>query len=118
MIDLQSLRDIDFYNLKRVGILLTAHPKQQRWWSPVLLSLENYPGPLILSYDELDTAMIPDEILSRFAAVVVTGHRAGYLKHAHGELICMREGFAAAADLNIDYVLKLGFDELFITLGR
>jgi len=111
MIDYQALRDIDFYNLKRVGILLTAHPRQQKWWEPVLLSLENYPGPLVLAYDDIDTKPVPAGILIRFASVVLTGYKAGYLKHAHGELICMREGFTAAAELDIDYVLKLGFDE-------
>ena len=111
MIDYQELRDIDFYGLKRTAIVLTAHPKQQKWWAPVLLSLENYPGPLILAYDDIDTKMIPAGILLRFEKVVVTGYQAGYLKHAKGELICMREGFAAAAGLDVDYCLKLGFDE-------
>jgi len=110
-IDYDALRAMDFYKLKRVGVLLTAHPRQQKWWFPVLLSLECYPGPLILAYDDTDTSPIPPEILERFERVVVTGYRNGFLKHAKGELICMREGFAAAAGLDIDYVLKLGFDE-------
>lgn len=98
-------------DLKKTAILLTAHPAQQKWWASVLLALEPYPGPLILAYDDLDTAPIPDAILSRFAYVVSTGYHAGVLGQGKGELLCLRNGFRAAADIDLDYVLKLAFDE-------
>ena len=98
-------------DLSRIAILLTAHPKQQKWWSPVLLSLERYPGPLALAYDDIDLTAIPFRILSRFEAMVTTGHPAGQLGQGPGELVCLREGFRAVTKLDVDYVLKLGFDE-------
>lgn len=98
-------------SLKDIAIVLTAHPKQQKFWAPVLQCLENYPGPLVLAYDDIDTAMIPQEILMRFAVVVVTGFRPGILGHGPGELMCMQKGFDAAAKLGAEYVLKLGFDD-------
>jgi len=95
-------------DLSKTGILLTAHPRQQKWWAPVLLSLELYPGPLILAYDDIDLVMIPDHVLSRFARCIATGGPYG---HGRGELVCLQKGFAAATRLAVDYVLKLGFDE-------
>lgn len=97
----------------KIAILLTAHPKQQKWWDSVLLSLERYPGPLVLAYDDIDLAAIPFRILSRFEGMASTGHPAGELGHGPGELVCLREGFRAVTnlDVEIDYVLKLGFDE-------
>jgi len=97
--------------LKDIAIVLTAHPKQQKFWAPVLQCLENYPGPVVLAYDDIDTAMVPPEILMRFAAVVVTGLPAGCLGHGPGELMCMKKGFAAAELMGAKYVLKLGFDD-------
>jgi len=99
--------------LSRIAILLTSHPKQQKWWESVLLSLERYPGPLVMAYDDIDTSAIPVGIFMRFASVVVTGFHAGSLGHGPGELTCLREGFRAVTklDVEVDYVLKLGFDE-------
>lgn len=97
--------------MKKTAIVLTAHPAQQKFWPPVLQCLENYPGPLILAYDDSDTAPIPDEILIRFAAVAVTGRPAGQLGHGPGELLCMKKGFAAAELMGAEYILKLGFDD-------
>jgi len=97
--------------LKDTAILLTAHPRQQKWWAPVLLSLERYPGPLVLAYDDIDTAPIPAAILERFAAVVVTGTPAGSLGQAIGELVCLQLGLRAVVALGAACVLKLGFDE-------
>ena len=98
-------------NLSRIAMVLTAHPQQQKWWAPVLLSLERYSGPLILSYDDRDCSAIPPEILSRFSTVAATGYPAGHLGLSTGELVCLREGFDAATELGMQYVLKLGFDE-------
>ena len=98
-------------DLNKTAIVLTAHPKQQKWWRPVLLALEGYPGPLILAYDDIDFEPIPDDIVRRFAIITITGYQAGKLGHGRGELVCMRNGFVAAEQMDIDYVLKLGFDE-------
>lgn len=98
-------------DMSRIAILLTAHPKQQKWWAAVLLALERYPGPLVLAYDDQNTECIPGEILSRFEHVVVTGEPAGAMGHGKGELVCLLEGFRAIAKLPVDYCLKLGFDE-------
>lgn len=99
-------------SINETVILLTAHPRQQKWWQSVLLSLENYPGPLVLSYDDIDIAMIPAEILKRFDSMVTTGIETGKLGHAKGEIACIKNG------LNIInrswphyYCLKLGLDE-------
>lgn len=92
----------------KVAILLTAHPRQQKWWTSVLLSLENYPGPLILAYDDLDVKMIPDNVTRRFSRIVCNDKIYGL---ARGELVCIRNGLRAANELDVSYVLKLGFDE-------
>ena len=93
------------------AIVLTSHPKGQKWWAPVLLALERFGGPLILAYDDRDLAAIPPAILQRFALAKATGYPAGELGHGRGELFCMKLGFEAAADLGVPYCLKLGFDE-------
>ena len=98
-------------DLNKTAIVLTAHPKQQKWWRPVLLALEGYPGPLILAYDDIDFEPIPDDIVRRFAIITITGYPPGKLGHGRGELVCMRNGFVAAEQMDINYVLKLGFDE-------
>jgi len=97
--------------MKKTAIVLTAHPAQQKFWAPVLQCLENYPGPLILAYDDIDTAMIPPEIMMRFADAVVTGYEPGALGHGPGELLCMKLGFDAADKIGAGYCLKLGFDD-------
>lgn len=97
--------------MKDIAIVLTAHPRQQKFWPPVLQCLENYPGPVILAYDDIDTAMIPPAIMMRFADAVVTGYKPGVLGHGPGELLCMKKGFEAAAGLGAEYCLKLGFDD-------
>jgi hypothetical protein len=96
--------------LSRIAIVLTAHPGQQKFWAPVLLSLEGFPGPLVLAYDDLDTACLPPDVTKRFAAIVVTGFAPGRLGHGPGELVCMRAGFAAARDQGAPCVLKICFD--------
>jgi len=101
----------DWEQIERTAIVLTGHPRQQKWWPSVLISLERYPGPLVLAYDDVDTSAIPPDVLERFSAVAVTGYPAGELGQSRGELVCLRIGFAAAAGLDIDYCLKLGFDE-------
>jgi hypothetical protein len=98
--------------LEKTPILMTAHPKQQKWWRSVLLSLENYPGPLILSYDDIDTEQIPPDIFERFESCVTTGVPAGTLGHARGELICIKNGLDIIVRHWPDcHFLKLGFDE-------
>lgn len=97
--------------LDEIAIVLTAHPKQQKWWAPVLLSLEGYPGPLILAYDDIDLAPIPADILERFTSSRATAFPAGELGHGRGDLLCMLIGFDAAWRLGARYCLKLGFDE-------
>jgi len=94
--------------ISKVAIILTAHPRQQKWWTSVLLSLENYPGPLVLAYDDVDVKTIPDDITKRFSRIVCNGRPYGLAK---GELICIRNGLRAAAELDISHILKLGFDE-------
>jgi len=98
-------------DLSKVAIVLTAHPRQQKWWATVLLSLEGFPGALILAYDDIDLDPLPASILERFTIAQPTGYASGTLGHGRGELVCMRIGFLAAAELGAEYVLKLGFDE-------
>jgi hypothetical protein len=97
--------------LEQCAVVLTSHPRQQKWFEPVLIALENYPGPLIMVYDDVDLAAIPDEILRRFAIAEPTGYPAGQLGHGRGELVCMRQGFRLAAELAAAFCFKLGFDE-------
>jgi len=97
-------------SLKDIAIVLTAHPAQQKFWAPVLQCFERYPGPMILSYDDIDTAMIPQEIMMQFDETVVTGYPPGQLGHEPGELVCMRNGFQAAGRAGCEYVVKIGFD--------
>lgn len=99
-------------DLSKVAIVLTSHPKQQKWWAPVLQSLEGFPGPLVLAYDDIDVSQIPlIEIALRFKAVRALGYVPGFLGHGRGELVGMKAGFEMARDLGAEYCLKLGFDE-------
>lgn len=95
---------------ERIAILLTAHPRQQKWWESVLLSLELYPGPLILAYDDIDIDYIPRDIKSHFKKIITTGY-PGRLGLARGELACLKKGFQEVTKLDVDYCLKLSFDE-------
>ncbi|MHC4712979.1 MAG: hypothetical protein ACYTAN_06870 [Planctomycetota bacterium] len=101
----------DDARLQAIAILLTAHPRQQKWFESVLLSLEDYPGPLVLAYDDSDLACLPAHIVRPFARAVVTGFASGVLGLGCGELTCLQVGFRAVAELDVPYVLKLGFDE-------
>lgn len=99
-------------DLSKVAIVLTSHPKQQKWWAPVLQSLEGFPGPLVLAYDDIDmdqVTLIHTGLL--FKAVHCSGYVAGFLGHGRGELVGMKAGFEMARDLGAEYCLKLGFDE-------
>ncbi len=99
-------------DLSKVAIVLTSHPKQQKWWGPVLQSLEGFPGPLVLAYDDVDASRIPlIKTGLLFKAVRTTGYPAGFLGHGRGELVGMKAGFEMARDLGAEYCLKLGFDE-------
>jgi len=97
-------------SLKNIAIVLTAHPAQQKFWSPVLQCFERYPGPMILSYDDIDLKQVPADIIRRFDATEVTGYPPGQLGHGPGELVCMRNGFIAAAWSGYEFVVKIGFD--------
>jgi hypothetical protein len=107
----------DKHELSDVAIVLTSHPRQQKWFEPVLLALENYPGPAVWVYDDLNLGGIPEWFISRFERqftnfrILCTGYPASQLGHGRGELVCMRAGFLAAAELGARYCFKLGFDE-------
>ena len=95
---------------EKIAILLTGHPRQQKWWAPVLLSLERYPGPLVLAYDDIDVDYIPQDIKSHFKKTTTTGY-PGRLGLARGELACLKRGFQEVIKLDVDYCLKISFDE-------
>ena len=98
-------------DLSKVAIVLTAHPRQQKWWGPVLQSLEGFPGPLVLAYDDVDLRQLPPADLLRFAETRCSGYVPGFLGHGRGELVGMKAGFEMARDIGAEYCLKLGFDE-------
>jgi hypothetical protein len=99
------------HELSDVAVVLTSHPRQQKWFEPVLLALENYPGPKVWIYDDLNLRPVPTTIWDQFNFAAATCYPAGQLGHGRGELVCMRAGFRAAAEIGASYCFKLGFDE-------
>ena len=97
--------------LDEIAIVLTGHPRQQKFWGPTLLCLERYPGPIVLAYDDIDTKALTGHIGSPIQRVVVTGFEPGRLGHGPGELVCMQKGFDVAAEWGAPYAVKLGCDD-------
>jgi hypothetical protein len=99
-----------------VGVLLTAHPRQQMFWEEALPNWTDSPFYVLLGYDDVDCEKIKKP-LEKFPGVkdcFATGHRYGHVK---GELLQMKMGAKILAEKGFQYMLKSAADYNIYPMG-
>ena len=97
--------------LSQVGVLITSHPQQIRFWEHGLYSWLNYPFYLLLGYDHTDFNGVPmDKFVPPVTETFVTGKPFGKNGHLKGELWQMKIGGEILRDRGFKYFYKTAAD--------
>jgi len=97
--------------LDKLGILITSHPKQQKFWKYGLGSWEGCPLFLLMGYDDENTDELPlDQIMPPVNEMFVTGRPKGHIGHFKGELVQMRQGGLLLQEKGFEYIFKTAAD--------
>lgn len=101
--------------LSELAVLVTGHPRQQRFWDLAFESWAGYRGFMLLMYDDITTERIDDfcESLRQDGLnlrVVPGGYEKGYLGHVRGELLLMQKGGLILRDSGYRYLYKTAAD--------
>ena len=96
------------FDLKEMGVVLTASPYTQRWFHQGIGSYQDwFGGPIILVYMDDDADMLP---LSDFMPPVTHVITPGVIGHRTGELWGIKCGVEKLRELGIRYVYKSAAD--------
>ena len=100
------------FDLSNVGIVLTSHPKHQKFMDQGIRSYEGWSGgPIILSYDDENVSKLPmDSWMPPITHTVCSGKKPGKLGHVRGELFLMTIAGELLEELGIEYVYKSAAD--------
>jgi hypothetical protein len=99
------------FDPKTVGVLLTSHPRQQKFWDACLPCWDNSPFYVLMGYDDVNIDKI-EEPMSKYKGIndiFWTGQRTG---HVRGELLQFKMGFTRLYKMGFHYALKVGADHL------
>ena len=70
-----------------IGVLVTSHPKQQKFWNQAFATWAGFPHYMLLGYDDENIDGVPiEQFMPPVKAIFYTGYKAGYLGHFRGEL--------------------------------
>ena len=96
---------------EKLGVLVTAHPKQHIWMDQAFASWAGYPGKMLLGYDHTDIDDLPiDRWRPPVTETFVTGKPAGQYGHFRGELWQMKIGGRILAERGCEYIYKTAAD--------
>ena len=93
--------------LDNFAIMMTSHPKQQRWLERTLESFEGCSYPIYFGYDDNKVPRELEELIPE--DINVTGYPKGKLGHARGELFQMQ--------MLIDLIKEDGYKYFYKTAG-
>ena len=97
--------------LEKLGILITSHPKQQKFWKYGLGSFEGCPLYILMGYDDLNLNEVPlDEIMPPVNETFVTGLPKGKIGHFRGELEQMKKGGQILKEKGFEWIFKTAAD--------
>jgi hypothetical protein len=100
--------DRRFYNL---GVLVTSHPKQQKFWQQAFASWAGFPGYMLMGYDADSWDGVPMEwFMPPVTVKFLTGHKAGALGHFRGELEQLKYGGKLLQAAGKEYFYKTAAD--------
>jgi len=94
-----------------LAVLITSHPKQQKYWQQALGSWRDYPHYILMGNDDDTWEGIPlDNIMPPVKDLFLTKYKAGYLGHFRGELEQMQIGGRILAEKGYKYIYKTAAD--------
>jgi hypothetical protein len=99
--------------LNKLGILITSHPKQQRFWPHGLGSWEGCPFYKLMGYDDLETSAkeVPfDKFMPPVNELFFTNYPKGYIGHFRGELEQMKKGGLILKERGMEWFYKTAAD--------
>jgi len=97
-------------DMNELGVLITSHPRQQKFMHLGLSSWEGYPGYILLGYDDLVADDLPLEKWPEIKDTFATGEPAGTLGHFRGELRQLKMGGLILAEKGYKYIFKIAAD--------
>ena len=94
-----------------LGVLITSHPKQQKYWVQGLGSWLDYPHHILLGMDDEHWRGVPKtKVMPPVKETFLTGEPAGTLGHFRGELEQMQMGGKILAAQGYKYIYKTAAD--------
>lgn len=95
--------------IKKLGVILTSHPRQQLFMRQGIMSWLGWKGgPIVLVYDDIDDKALPkEEFCPPITNIICTGQRLG---HKKGELYGIKIGAEKLRDLGCEYIFKTAAD--------
>lgn len=99
--------------LNKLGILLTSHPKQQRFWPHGIGSWEGCPYYILMGYDDLETSAqeVPfQQFMPPIKELFFTNFPKGYIGHFRGELEQMKKGGLILKEKGMEWIFKSAAD--------
>jgi len=71
----------------KIGVLVTSHPRQQKFWNQAFASWVGYPHYMLLGYDDDTLKNVPfSKFMPPVKEMFITGFPSGKLGHFRGEL--------------------------------
>ena len=100
------------FDISNVGVVLTSHPKHQKFMDQGIKSYDGWKGgPIILAYDDINMNKLPLKIWQPpITHTICSGKYPGKLGHVKGELTLMMLGGRLLEELGIEYIYKSAAD--------
>jgi len=97
--------------LDKFGVLITSHPKQQKFWRQTFDSWVGYPHYMLMGYDDDNWDGVPiDQFMPPVKETFLTNYKAGALGHFRGELEQLQIGGKILADRGMEWFYKSAAD--------
>jgi hypothetical protein len=96
---------------ENIGILITSHPKQQKFWQQAFASWAGFPGYMLMGYDDDNREAVPlEDFMPPITDFFLTKYKAGYLGHFRGELEQLKRGGKILEAQGVEYFYKSAAD--------
>jgi hypothetical protein len=94
-----------------IGVLVTSHPKQQKFWQQAFASWAGYPHYMLMGYDDDNREGVPlEDFMPPITEFFLTKYKAGYLGHFRGELEQLKIGGKILEQKGIGFFYKTAAD--------
>jgi hypothetical protein len=96
--------------MSKLGVLLTSHPKQQKFMDMGIKSWFNYPYGITLGYDNDSIPPELEQYKPPISDIFISDYPEGHLGHVKGELTLMKEGGRLLKEQGKEYIFKSAAD--------